>query len=238
MEYKTSISKITSNDTIIRGKKLSSLAEGSFTDAVFLLLNKRSPSQSESHLFSVMMTLSIDHGMGTTSSMATRFVASAGNALNASVAAGILALGEYHGGAIEEGMKMLMQVKDAKLFVASCLKHKKTLFGFGHKIYKEQDPRVVQLLSLCKKIKYSSKHVAVALALESELAKQKGKKIPLNVDGVMAALLLDMGFSPEAGRAVFLVARSAGLAAQTIEEKESGSKVRRVEEEEIVYGGK
>ena len=90
MEYKTSISKMTKKDHIIRGQKLSDLVKaGSFSDSVYLILRGKKPSKKESRIFEAMLTISIDHGMGTSSSLTSRFVMSTGNSLNTAVGAGI-----------------------------------------------------------------------------------------------------------------------------------------------------
>ncbi|MDP7116140.1 MAG: citryl-CoA lyase [Candidatus Woesearchaeota archaeon] len=237
MEFKTSISKMTEKDHIIRGEKLSGLVDGSFSDAIFLILRGKKPSKQESRIFEAMLTLSIDHGMGTSSSLTSRFVGSTGNTINVAVGAGVLALGNHHGGAIEKAMEQLSDVDDVGSFVEKSLKEKNVIYGFGHKIYKEEDPRVTQLLDICKKEKFSSMFVDEALAIEKKIEEKKGKKICLNVDGFMAAVLLEMGFSAEAGRGVFIVARVPGLLAQAVEEKENEKPVRRVAEEDIVYDG-
>ncbi len=230
---------MTQDDLIIQGEKLSELvAKGSFTDAVFLLLSGRKATGKESKIFSAMLTSVIDHGMGTTSAMASRFVMSAGNPLNTAVGAGILALGEFHGGAIEQAMRQLQTVTDIEKLVDDAVAKKITLSGFGHKIYKEADPRVKQLLGICKKEGFSSKYIDLALKVEKLFEQKKGKKIVFNVDGFIAAALLEMGFSPEAARGFFIIGRTPGLVAQAIEEKEKEPPVRRVDEEEIRYVGK
>ena len=174
--------------------------------------------------------------MGTTSSLTTRFVTSGGNSINTAVGAGILALGDFHGGAIEEAMRQFAIIDNSEKFIDEMLNNKKIIFGFGHKVYKENDPRTVKLLELCEKEGFNSKHIDNALKIESILA-QKGKKLCLNVDGVIAAILLEMKFTPEQGRAVFIIGRTPGLAAHAIEEKEE-KPVRRVDEEDIEYLGK
>jgi len=230
---------MTKDDLIIRGEKLSSLMEkGSFSDAIFLLLSGKNPTAKESQLFSALLVSAIDHGMGTTSSMTSRFVMSTGNDLNTAVGAGVLALGKYHGGAIEEAMKQLSSSEKPEVYVASAIKNKTILFGFGHKIYTDHDPRVQQLLKLCKKIDFKSMYIDRALAVERSIEKIKGKKLVLNIDGFIAAALLGMGFSPSVGKGVFIIGRIPGLVAQAVEEKEREKPVRRVEEEEIVYDGK
>jgi len=244
MEFKTSISKVTENDTLIRGEKLSTLVgTTSFTDVTFLLLSGRKPDEKESRLFSALMTSVIDHGMGTASSMSSRFVASTGNDLNASVAAGVLALGKYHGGAIEPAMLQFECMNAGKgnaeekatSFVEDALANKKIIFGFGHKVYKDEDPRVKQLLALCEELGYSSEYVSLAQATETALEKAKGKRLVLNVDGFIAAVLLEMKFSADVGNGVFLIARLPSLVANAAEEKEKEKPVRRVDEKDISY---
>lgn len=237
MEFTTRISKATDTDTIIRGKKLSELMNGSFSDAIFLLLRGQEPNENESRIFEAMLTSIIDHGMGTASAMASRFVSSTGNPTNASVAAGMLALGKYHGGAIEEAMHELVDTArhDAVSVVKNKLAAGERLLGFGHKMYTE-DPRAQQLIALTEELNYSSKYLLHALQLEAELEKQKGKKLCLNIDGCMAALLLDMGFPPETGNGVFLIGRCSGLVAHSIEER-SEKPVRRIAEKDVQYLG-
>lgn len=243
MEFKTTISTITDKDNIIRGEKLSVLVEqGSFGDAVFLLLAKRKPTTTESRIFSALLTSVIDHGMGTTSSMTSRFVMSAGNPLSAAVGAGVLALGDRHGGAIEHAMaqfqSFLQQPTQLESAIAAMLNKQQVVYGYGHSVYKDADPRVTQILELCAKLGYASKYADLAKQVELILEKKKGKKLCLNIDGLIAALLLEMGFSPVAGRGFFIIARTPGLVAQAIEEKENEKSIRRIEEKDIHYEGK
>ena len=239
MEFKTSISKITPDDHIIRGEKLSHLIqESSFADAIYLLLRSEKPNKIQSRVFEAALVSAIDHGMGTTSSMAARFAASGGNSVNAAVAAGVIALGDYHGGAIEKAMQQLVGVTSAKDFVSDALAHKKIIYGFGHKIYKDADPRVNQLLEVCRKAQFSSGHIDLLASIEKEILQQKGKKIPLNIDGLLAAILLEMGFTPKQGRGVFIIARTPGLVAQVLEELDLPGHARRIDENQIMYEGK
>ena len=238
MKFNTSISKIVPGDHIIRGQALSALiAESSFAESIYLLLKGGKPSATQAVIFQAALVSVIDHGMGTASSMAARFVASGGNSVNASVAAGVIALGDYHGGAIEKAMKQFAGIVSAKEFVAKALQEKTTMYGFGHKIYKDADPRVGQLLQVCARESFTSPFIDLALAVETEIASQKGKKIPLNIDGLIAGILLELGFTPKQGKVFFIIARTPGLVAQVLEELQTEEPVRRIDEEEITYTG-
>lgn len=243
MEFKTAISKMTADDMVIRGVRHSSLvASGPFSDAVFLLLSGRQPGPKESVLFGAMLTSVIDHGMGTASALSARFVASTGNPLNASVAAGVLALGDLHGGAIEQAMLLLTELRGSGLplpdLIRSSLAAKRVLHGYGHKVYKEADPRTALLIRLCDEQGFSSAYLALAKEAEEAIAAAKGKRLVLNVDGCIAALLLEMGFSPAMGKGFFIIGRVPGLVAHAVEEREREKPVRRLDEEEIRYDGK
>ncbi len=238
MEFKTKISKIDKEGVIIRGEPLGNLIQNNFSDNIFFLISKRKPNDTESRIFSALLTSIIDHGIGTTSSLTSRFVISAGNPLNTSVGAGILALGEKHGGAVEKAMNQIkFLADDTEKKLTEILDKKEIIYGFGHSIYKESDPRVNKIISLCHLLNYNSKFIELAKLIEKIIENKKGKKLCLNIDGLMAAILLEMGFSPIEGRGIFIIGRTPGLVAQCIEEKEE-NKLRRIDEKEINYEGK
>ena len=237
MQYKTKISKIEHQDVTIRGEKLSSLVKtGKFTDSIFLLLSGRKPNNQESVLFEKILTAVIDHGMGTTSSLSSRFVASGGNSLNVGVGAGVLSIGNYHGGAIENAMKFFYEIKEAsdkevKSKIKEMLENKKTIYGFGHKIYKTGDPRVAVMI---KEMKESS-FLRFKDLIESTIQETKGKQIPINIDGLIAIILCDFGFDPLLGKGIFIIGRTPGLVAQTYEELKEEKPVRRLDEDQIEF---
>lgn len=237
MEFRTGISTLTEDDMLIRGKRHSELIRNaSFSDVTFLLLTGREPTTAESRIFNALLVSIIDHGMGTASALASRFVMSTGNPLNSAVAAGVLALGDYHGGAIEQAMRQLATVADPKSFVEQALVEKRIIYGYGHKVYKDADPRVTELLARCEAEGYHTPYLATARSIEAEIEQQK-RRLVLNVDGCIAALLLGMGFPPEAGKGIFVIGRTPGLVAQALEEQARERPVRRIDESAIAYDG-
>lgn len=242
MEFKTRISKIENDDVIIRGEKLSDLVKtGKFSDAIFLEISGRKPSEKESELLERMLISVMDHGMGVTSSLTSRFIASGGNKLHVGVGAGILSLGDYHGGAIEPAMKMFYELfklgDQAKEKVKEMIINKEIIYGFGHKHYKDEDPRVRVLLEEMKKIGFISKYLSLKNTVEEAFAEVKGRVIHCNVDGILAVFLCDFGLDPLLGKGIFIIGRTPGLVAQTYEELKYEKPVRRIPEEEIEYIG-
>lgn len=240
MEFKTKISKIEDNDVNIRGEHLSDLVKvGRFTDVIFLELSGRNPNEKESIIFEKMLISIIDHGMGTTSSLASRFVISGGNSLNVGVAGGILSIGDFHGGAIEKAMKLFNEwngKSSAEIVdeIKSMIDNKKVLYGLGHRHYKNGDPRVAWLIEEANKCGYESKFLFMKDLIEKTFFEVKEKKLLMNVDGLIALFLCDFGFDPLLGKGIFLIGRTPGLVAQCHEEKYE-KPVRRVSETEINY---
>ena len=109
--------------------------------------------------------------------------------------------------------------------------------GFGHKIYKEKDPRAQALLKKAKDLGFDLIFADKAVKIEEEIRKQKGKKLPLNIDGAIAVLLCEMGFDSKTGKAFFILARMPSMIANIIEEMNEEKTYRRLNEEDVEYGG-
>ncbi len=238
MEYKTRISKLQEEHTI-RGEKLSTLVQkNSFSYNIFFLVLGRKPSEAEATLFDKMLSCVIDHGMGTTSSQTARFIASGGNEVNVAVGGALLSIGDYHGGAIKNAMSQFYaweKSQNVQELVEEMITHKKTLFGFGHKHYKKGDPRVAALKEEMKRLGFESRFSKYLDIVEAAFVKVKGRAILANIDGMIAALLCDFGADPKLGKGFFLIGRTPGLVAQTIEELTHEKPVRRVPEGQIEY---
>lgn len=105
--------------------------------------------------------------------------------------------------------------KIAKNIVNESLNKNIKLPGFGHR-YHEKDPRAVKILELADNEDYLGLHIKLALAIEKILFNEK--KISLNIDGVNAALLLDMDFDTSVGTGIFMIGRLPALIAHAQEE--------------------
>lgn len=238
MRWKTSISTKKDGNVYIRGKNLEKMtADFSFADSIFFILASRFPGANESKLFNAILVSSIEHGVETPSAYVARTVASTGNSANAALAAGVLAIGEHHGGAGEAAAKIFQSGKSAEEIVSETLKNKERLPGYGHKIYKDADPRAQALLKIAEELKISGKFVKLALDIQKELKTQAGKDLPLNIDGAQAALLSEMGFDWRLVKSIFILSRLPGLIAHTHEEITKEKPYRRFEEGDVEYDG-
>src|SRR5262249_4896184 len=99
--------------------------------------------------------------------------------------------------------------------------------GFGHRFH-PLDPRAPRLLALvdaaATKGVVSGRFAAIARAAEDALAAQKGRRIPLNIDGATGVIYAELGFAPPLCRGLFVLSRSVGALAHAWEEMQSGER--------------
>jgi citrate synthase len=219
-----------------------------FTDVIFLLLTGREPSEPESRLVDAILTSSIDHGVSPPSANATRTVAACRSPLSACVAAGVLTIGDVHGGAIEKCMRTLIagvresdaSGRPAKEVALEAVKRakdeKRRLQGFGHRLHSE-DPRAVRVFALARELGLAGKHIEMAEAFVEAFAELGSKPLPINVDGAIGACLADLGFPPEMGNAFFIMSRVPGLVAHAVEEMRRERPMRTINPQEAEYIG-
>lgn len=238
MKIKTCITKIDNGEEYIRGNKLSELVEKySFVEIIYLLLKGDFPGSNETKMLNAMFVAAIDHGPGTASALTARIVASAKNSLHTSFAAGILAMGDRHGSAIEGAAKFFqenIQEKNVKNLVKDLKDKKIKIAGYGHAVL-EDDLRANQLLEIAKKLGFYKEHCEFAEKIEIELNSISSKKLPLNIDGSMGAIISDMDFEWTMAKIFFIIARTPGLLMQVYEETKNDEGLRRLEEEHIIY---
>lgn len=236
--YRTAITTHKDGKPYVRGYDLTKLAgESSFSKTIYLILKGEMPDEKSEKMLDAILTIVIDHGLEPSSVVAARNIYSGGSPVQAAVAGGILAFGEFHGGAIETAMENFNFYADKTPGdLIDDLKAKgKRVSGYGHKLY-DKDPRTDRLVELSKKLGFFAKYVKFAEDVESEFIK-RGKKLPLNIDGIMAALLCEMGFDVKAGKGIFIIARVPGLVAHVAEEAVREQPARRLSEEEVEYDG-
>lgn len=189
-----------------------------FSDLIFELLSERKPTDAESKVFELILNLSIDHGPETPSALKVIESAKEGKTISESVASGVLEINDRHGGAIEPGMDFLYKIKNEKLDISETVKdylnNKKIIGGFGHRLYKDSDPRAQLILDTLKEHNLGEEWILLSKDVEEEIEKNKGVHLPLNIDGAIAVALCSFGWESRLGKAVFLSARMPGLCAQ------------------------
>src|SRR5256885_5130089 len=161
--WRTAIATSDATNIWIRGHAVTSLMQkATFTDTIVLLHLGRLPSPGERRLLDALLIGVADHGAGAPSCAAAR-VAASGNrgSISSAIAAGILAIGDDHGGAgsncmelIAEGLALakseaLTPASAAQRLVDKAVREKRRLPGLGHRVH-TTDPRVKTLFDLAR----------------------------------------------------------------------------------------
>ena len=240
--WKTAISQVKPGEILVRGYPIEDLTRHrSFGDVVFMLLTGELPKKNEGKLVEAILVSCCEHSLASPSVDAVRFVASSGVPIQTAIAAGISAVGDVHGGAIEPCAQILKTAVEksnsAEQTLTDLKAADKRLPGFGHPLHREQDPRVVVLLDLARDWNLIGPHTELAKELEQATEKVFGRRLAMNVDGVIAALMCDMQIDPALGKAFFIVGRSPGYVAHAHEQMTQERPFKAPSHDQIEYTG-
>ena len=248
-QWCTAIADVLPADVNVRGYLLSNLiASASYPDVLYLVLTGRRATPGQQRVIEAILVSAIEHGISP-SSVTTRQMASYGVPTQVGVAAGLMTIGDYHGGAGEELARSMgeavaaldgrtpEQIKDAAARLVEQAKQEgRRLDGFGHPQH-TADPRVPVLLDLARDNGVFSYHCELLIAIEDEFVRGSGRRIAANIDGISAALLLDLGLDYRCARPLLMSARAIGLGAHFMEEQDQHGRWRHVPLSEVEYTG-
>lgn len=244
--WDSAITRTTADGISVGGYDIVALLDSGvpFTSVVHLLHTGSLPSASTARLLQALMVASIDHGPGTPSSLAARTVVSGGGNLQAAGAAGLLSMGDHHAAAVAGCMEIVIDVAGdddpagrAAEIVADRRRRRARIPGFGHRQHTTRDPRVSHLLTMARAEGVDGVHLAAAETMEATLAEEVGRNLPMNIDGVYAAVLAEIGVPHSAANAIFISSRIAGVLAHAVEELETQPPMRRIDPVGHRYSG-
>jgi citrate synthase len=190
-------------------------------------VNPYVPDPDIERALSTLLILHADHEQNCSTST-VRLVGSSMANLYASICSGICALwGPLHGGANQKVIEMLEEIKNNNLSIASCIESAKDktskfrLFGFGHRVYKNYDPRAKILKKYCetifKKYNYQDTLINIAMELEDAVLKDNffiERKLYPNVDFYSGILYRMIGIPTNMFTVMFAIGRLPGMIAQ------------------------
>ena len=217
----------------VRGRDLCGDLMGrlSFTEYFHLLLTGREPTDDQRFFLDLLLVAIAEHGMMPTNVAARMTLAADPESLHGAVAAGILGCGPVILGTSESCARLLEAAQErvasggAPAAVADEMAGEihasgDKLPGFGHPVHRPLDPRAERILELADAREVSGPHVLLARCFRDGVAKAWNKPLTMNVSMPIAAVMLDLGFSSTAVKAVPILARTAGLLAHLAEEQE------------------
>ncbi len=198
-----------------------------------LLWDKRLVTPVEAEIIKRIVILSADHGPCVSGALVTIIGACAGISMAQAVAAGMIMIGPRFGGAVtgagkwfSYGVKNKMSVDD---FLVHMKKNVGPVPGIGHRVksLRNPDKRVKSLIAYVKSTGIPTPHLDFALAIEEKTTAKKDTLI-LNVDGTMAAILVDLRFPVDSLNGFFILSRTIGMIGHWIDQKREGSRLIRL----------
>jgi citrate synthase len=186
------------------------------------MLKGEKPSERNARIFDVCLILHADHELNA-STFTARVVAGTLADMYAAVTAAIGALsGPLHGGANTNVMKTLLEIGNVdkvEQFIEDALDHKRKIMGFGHAVYKTEDPRATHLREFSREMGNSggdSKWYEMSRKVEEVIMREKG--LYPNVDFFSASTYYLMGIPLDLYTPIFAVSRISGWTGHILEQ--------------------
>src|SRR3989475_3248788 len=188
---------------------------------VYMLSGKK-PTDLATKTFDVALILHADHEFNA-STFAARVTAATLSDLHSAIVSGIGALkGPLHGGANEQVMRMVEQIKTperADAWIRKALADKARIMGFGHRVYRVEDPRAKHLRRLASELGQQVGNTSYVKILDTVArVVTEEKKIYPNVDLYSGAAYASMGIPTDQFTPIFAMSRVAGWAAHVLEQ--------------------
>ena len=202
---------------------------GEAANFLYMLTGDR-PTDSRARIMDIALILHADHELNA-STFAARVAASTLSDMHSAIVAAICTLkGPLHGGANEAGMKTLESIGSVDAvpaYLRGALERKDKIMGFGHRVYKEGDPRARWLKRLSSQLADETgdrKWYEMSELMEQEMKADKGL-LP-NVDFYSASVYTYMGVPRDLFTPIFAVSRASGWIAHVLEQYENNRLIR------------
>jgi citrate synthase len=198
--------------------------EFSFAQNFLYMFKGAEPNEKETTVLHRYMTLHIDHGFNA-STFAARVTASTNSDMYSAVTAAIGTLkGPLHGGASEKVMEMLDGItfeEEVEEYIHGLLDDQQKIMGFGHRIYRAQDPRTKHLRGMVEDLCHRDRTLGLYnKCIKIEEIVYRRKKIYPNVDFYAAVTMDALGVPKEYFTPFFASSRITGWVANIIEQYE------------------
>lgn len=233
-------SRVIDGEIFARGVRIGRMIGAiSYVDMLFFQLLARYPTLIERRMMEAYLVSLCEHGVTSPSTHGARAAASVRAPFAGSAIAFIAgAMGPYHFGALEQAMLELGELvasgDSVQRHVEERLASGVRIWGFGHRFHKTSDgsgthpdaverfheradPRVRRLTELADQLGWDGPHLRAARQIGRLLYDRK--RIPINIDGIAAGLLLDMGFDPASAMLFVIIGRLPNIARLHFEEQ-------------------
>jgi citrate synthase len=247
-EWQTSVSRVDEGKVLIRGYDLEALIGGqSFTSSCFLLLRGRLPAPGEERALDAVLNAVLDYALLKPGTVAARYTVSANPSMVAGLAAAVLSVGSYTL-APDDTARFVLAAYDRHLaagttlaetagaIVADARARKERIPGIGHPLFKGVDPRAQRLKQIAVTEGLWSGRGELYEHVHRAFVDAIGKPdIPINDVGMMALVMLELGFTPDEMTGLAVLSTLPGVIAHVSEELASGRRIRTVPDDDVDY---
>jgi len=237
--WRTAVSETSQGILRIRGYPIQEIIRHlSYAEALFLTIKGELPTKAQARVLDAAIMALLDHQFVSSHAPAARFVASAHSESPVpGIAAGILCAGMHTISPNDAALLLaeawermhrekLSQEETARRVVEEHRREGKYIPGFGHPTHKEFDPRGEALMAVAKEQGVWGERARLYEAIHQEFVRSSGKRLPINIDGVLACVLTELGFEPVEMVGVAVTAILPGIIAHVVEEIRDGVPLR------------
>ena len=226
----TRLCRHTDKAVYIRGKSLVDdlIGKMDFVDMIYFTIVGSLPTPEQVKILNAVLVTLMEHGL-TPSAIAARLVyGSSPENIQSGVSAGLLAIGTVFVGTSEGCAALIERLLAVPAGERSKLAHeiakehraaRKPIPGFGHPMFKPDDPRAQRLLALAAETGVAKEHVAALRTLAGAVDAVYGRHLTINATGAIAAVLGEIGMPSRILRGIAIISRCAGLVAHIREEQ-------------------
>jgi citrate synthase len=239
-DFRTQVSEVADGVVNLRGYSLRDvMCQLSYAEGAFLTIIGRLPTQAETRLVNAILNSLLDHGFVASTITAARYIASGNPNFVPAVAGGLLAAGSntlspHHSFQVLERAESVRAenagsaAAAASVIVAELTAAGRRIPGLGHPTHKDCDFRADVLLDLAQELGLAGAAQRQLRAIHAEFVAQTGRSLPINVDGALACIGMDLGWTADQTVAFALLSVLPGLMAHVIEEIGSGVALRHI----------
>ncbi|NHK30599.1 MAG: hypothetical protein FK730_04565, partial [Asgard group archaeon] len=213
------------------------------------LLGESKLDKGKAELLEAMIVASVDHGVTPPSTQSALIAASVRAPYEVAIAQGIGAITDVHGGAgtkatqfFKKCVKLANEQKISLIdathkVITDYIQKGQRIQGLGHRIH-INDPRRDVLWDKAKNAGVIGNCIDISKEITDIFKQVRGIDLPINVDGVIGAIIAELDVNPILSKAVFIYGRMVGMSAHYYEEIISQPEMRRINFSEAVYKGK
>jgi citrate synthase len=225
---RTSLGHAELDRVLVRGHDLTGdlLGRISFGEMTGLILLGRRPSPDEGRMIDALLVVLVEHGLVKPVVVARFVYSNAPESLQAAVAASLMGAGSRHLGSSEWAARLLQEavppavaaadtsdeaIEKAALAIVDAHAGPRTrIAGIGHRTHAGGDPRAVRLFEIARDTGTYGTYCRLLERVATLAGERRGRPLPVNVTGAIAAIASDMGFRWEITRGFALIARTLG----------------------------